>query len=45
MRIAQYRIYSKILNCIDVPDYIYAFERNKSIPIMAAKHVGKAHCS
>jgi RNA-directed DNA polymerase len=41
MRIVQYRIYSKILSKIKVPDYIYAFERDKSIPVMAAKHVGK----
>jgi RNA-directed DNA polymerase len=41
MRIVQYRIYSKILNRIQVPEYIYAFERDKSIPVMAAKHVGK----
>jgi RNA-directed DNA polymerase len=42
MRIAQYRVYSRILSRINVPDYIYAFERNKSIPVMAALHVGKA---
>lgn len=41
MRAAQFRIYSKILDCIEVPDYIFAFERNKSIPVMASKHVGK----
>lgn len=41
MRAAQYRICSRILNWIDVPDYIYAFERDKSIPKMADKHVGK----
>jgi RNA-directed DNA polymerase len=32
----------KILNWIDVPEYIYAFERDKSIPKMAVKHVNKA---
>lgn len=42
MRAAQTRISSMILNWIDVPDYIHAFERNKSIPVMAGKHVNKA---
>lgn len=42
MRAAQHRICSMLLNWIDVPDYIYAFEKYKSIPIMAGKHVGKA---
>jgi RNA-directed DNA polymerase len=30
------------LTKIPIPEYIYAFEKNKSIPSMAAKHVGKA---
>jgi RNA-directed DNA polymerase len=42
MRAAQFRICSKILNWVDVPDYIYAFEKDKSIPKMALKHVNKA---
>ncbi len=43
MRAAQYRILTKLLNNLNLPDYVYAFERNKNIPSMAAKHVGK-HC-
>lgn len=42
MRAAQFRIYSKILDKVEVQDYIYAFERNKSIPVMASKHIGKS---
>lgn len=41
MRAVQYRICSRLLNWIDVPEYIYAFERDKSIPKMANKHVNK----
>lgn len=41
MRAAQFRILSKILDDVEVPDYIYAFEKDKSIPVMASKHVGK----
>ena len=41
MRLVQYRILTKILDQISVPDYIHAFERNKSIPKMAKIHVGK----
>lgn len=32
---------TKILNNVNIPDYICAFEKDKSIPTMAAKHVGK----
>lgn len=39
MRIVQYKILTKILNSISVPEYIYAFEKEKNIPLMAAKHV------
>ena len=28
---------------MNLPDYVYAFEKNRNIPEMAAKHVGK-HC-
>lgn len=41
MRAVQYRILTRILNKIEVPEYIYAFERGKSIPSMAEKHVQK----
>lgn len=41
MRVAQYKILTRILNKIDIPEYVHAFEKNKSIPEMAAKHVGK----
>lgn len=41
MRVAQYRIHNLILNNLTIPDYIYAFERNKSIPEMAGLHTNK----
>ena len=41
MRSAQFRICAAILNRITVPSYIYAFERDKNIPGMAANHVRK----
>jgi RNA-directed DNA polymerase len=41
MRAVQYRILTKILNEIEVPDYVYAFEKGKNIPTMARAHVGK----
>lgn len=41
MRIAQFQILTKILEKIEIPDYVFAFEKMKSIPEMAAKHVGK----
>lgn len=41
MRAAQFRILSRILNYIEVPEYVFAFEKNKSIPVMANRHVGK----
>jgi RNA-directed DNA polymerase len=31
----------EILEHVTVPDYVYAFEKEKSIPVMAALHVGK----
>lgn len=41
MRAVQFRILSRILNRVEIPEYIYAFERGKSIPSMAEKHVKK----
>lgn len=41
LRGAQYHILNGILNNIKVPEYIWAFERNKSIPAMARLHTNK----
>lgn len=41
MRNIQYRILMAVLNKVPIPDYIYAFEKNKSVPKMARVHVGK----
>lgn len=41
MRVAQYKILTQILNKVEIPEYIFAFERGKSIPVMAQRHVGK----
>lgn len=41
LRILQFKILTEILNKIDVPDYIYAFEQGRSIPDMAKMHVKK----
>lgn len=41
MRVAQYRILTRILDKLTLPDYIFAFERDKSIPGMADLHIGK----
>lgn len=39
MRLLQYRILKEVLEKnFEIPDYIYAFERNKSIPVMAKVH-------
>ena len=43
MRSIQYKMLTNVLNKIEMPDYIHAFEKNKSIPGMASLHVGK-HC-
>lgn len=41
MRIAQYRILREVLEPLfEIPEYIYAFERDKSIPLMAKVHEG-----
>lgn len=42
LRAAQYKILTRILNFVTIPEYIYAFEKNKSIPVMANKHINKA---
>lgn len=41
MRVVQYRVLTRILNKLEVPDYIFAFEKDKSIPKMAELHVRK----
>lgn len=41
MRVVQYKILKDILEKIEVPEYIHAFEKEKNIPTMAALHVGK----
>lgn len=41
MRRAQFFILKNILEKVTVPDYIHAFEKDRSIPMMAAQHVGK----
>jgi len=42
MRVAQFRILNQILEQFAIPEYIYAFEKGRSIPVMAERHVGKA---
>jgi len=37
----QRRILGAILNKVEVPDYIHAFEKDRSIPEMAAQHINK----
>jgi RNA-directed DNA polymerase len=41
MRAVQFKILKLILEKIEVPDYIFAFEIGRSIPDMAAQHVDK----
>lgn len=41
IRKAQYLLLTRILDKIEIPDYIYGFEKNKSIPKMAAAHVNQ----
>jgi len=41
MRTVQYRLLTKLLNKLELPSYVYAFERNRNIPTMAALHVNK----
>jgi len=42
IRVIQYKILTKILNEIDLPRYLWAFEKRKSIPQMANLHTSKA---
>src|SRR6201998_2429991 len=41
MRVAQYQILKNILEKVEIPEYIHAFEKKKTIPGMAAQHVPK----
>ena len=41
MRLVQYKILTEILDKVVIPDYIYGFEKNKSIPVMAQNHTEK----
>lgn len=41
MRTVQYKILTQILDKIEIPEYIYAFEKERSIPKMAELHVKK----
>jgi retron-type reverse transcriptase len=41
MRAAQFRILSRLLEGLPIPEYIHAFERGKSIPVMAQTHIQK----
>jgi RNA-directed DNA polymerase len=41
MRTVQYRLLTKVLNKLVLPEYVYAFEKNRNIPTMAALHVNK----
>lgn len=41
MRTAQYLILRKILEKASIPDYICSFEKGRSIPEMASRHVGQ----
>lgn len=41
LRVVQYRILSRILDKVPVPEYIFGFEKGKSIANMASNHVGK----
>lgn len=41
MRSVQFKILKQILEKIEVPGYIHAFEKDRNIPQMAALHVGK----
>lgn len=43
MRAVQFRILTKLLNNLRLPEYVYAFEKNRNIPEMAALHTNK-HC-
>jgi retron-type reverse transcriptase len=42
MRAVQFRILKGILEKVEIPDYIHAFEKDRSIPGMAAVHTEKS---
>ena len=42
MRAVQFRILREVLEKVQIPEYIYAFEKGKSIPNMAKFHVKKS---
>lgn len=41
MRVVQYKILTEILNNVNIPNYIFAFEKERSIPRMAQLHIQK----
>ena len=41
LRDSQYRILTRVFNYLEIPSYIHAFEKRKSIPSMAALHTNK----
>lgn len=41
MRVAQYKILKHLLDNVEIPSYICAFEKNRSIPGMARLHTNK----
>jgi RNA-directed DNA polymerase len=41
MRVVQYKILTELLEKVQVPNYIHAFEKGRNIPAMAEMHVGK----
>jgi RNA-directed DNA polymerase len=41
MRAAQFKILTRILEKVKVPEYVYAFEKGRNIPKMAEAHAGK----
>ena len=41
MRAVQYRLLTKLFNFLAIPEYIFAFEKYRSIPVMAQMHVEK----
>lgn len=41
MRVVQYYFLKKVLNKVDIPDYLYAFEKGRNVVDMANIHVSK----
>ncbi len=41
MRVVQYELLRGVLDPIELPTYLYAFERGRNVPSMAVKHVKK----